>query len=70
MVVQGRIRRFGAAVVIALAMAFVLVAVKHADAQHVPSMCKDLTPSDWEYWARQCWMYPSNLHPPFLVRVR
>lgn len=68
-VVQGKVRRLGAAFVIACALAFVLMAVKSADAQHIPSGCKDLTPSDPMWWARQCWMYPAA-HSPFMVRVR
>lgn len=27
-------------------------------AQMVPGGCKGLTPSDWEWWARSCYLYP------------
>lgn len=59
MVIQGSVRRLSGGLVIAMALAFALAMAKAAEAQHIPSLCSGLTPSDWEYWIRQCWMYPA-----------
>lgn len=54
MVIQAKRRRFALAVVVAL----VLAAVVSAAAQVLlPSGCKSFTPADWEWWARQCYLY-------------
>lgn len=54
--VQGKPRRFGIALLIAFALAFVLLAVKHADAQVYYNPCRNLTPSDAGYWLMGCYL--------------
>lgn len=69
MVIQTTRRRF----VVALIVALVLACVVKASAQvMIPSGCKGLTPSDWEWWARQCYLYSFSdtftPHAGFVVR--
>lgn len=54
MVIQAR-KRFVVAFVVALFLAL-FAAVTQAQVL-IPSGCKDLTPSDWEWWIRQCYLY-------------
>jgi hypothetical protein len=63
MVIQAR-KRFVVGLVAALFLAWFVVS---ASAQMIPSGCKDLTPSDWEWWFRQCYLYTVSDRDPARV---
>lgn len=58
MATQGKPRRFALALLVALALAFVLVTVKTADAQVAYNPCRNLTSDDWSWWLMGCYLVP------------
>jgi hypothetical protein len=69
MVIQAR-KRLVVALVVAMFVAWFAISLS---AQHIELRCKDLSPADWEWWFRSCYLLAHSDGDParatgFIVR--